>query len=239
MRRSHSKLEIFFETVIHGCSRSFPALLFVLLTVTCDAGQAVVPVKNTGKNPVVLVHGIGDDARTMEPMARSLLCEGRKPYSVTLKPNGGQAGLDELAGQLDRFVGAKISPGQRFDLVGFSMGGLVCRYYLQRMGGLQRVEHFITLAAPHHGTLMAWLSWNRGGEQMRPDSAFLRDLNRDIASLGQIKFTSIWTPLDLMIIPAASSHTGIGRELKIWMPAHPLMALHPECIRAVVAELQR
>ena len=196
-------------------------------------------MKPDNKNPVVLVHGIKDDSRKMEPMARHLHGVGRPAHAISLKPSWGEVGIDELAGQLDEFIRGKIPPAQKFDLVGFSMGGLVCRYYLQRMNGLHRIDHFVTLASPHHGTLMAWLAWNRGGSQMRPGSAFLRDLNRDLAVLECVKFTSIWTPLDLMIVPASSSRTGIGREIKIWMPAHPLMVLHPRCIRAVAAELQR
>ncbi|MEI8340185.1 MAG: alpha/beta fold hydrolase [Verrucomicrobiota bacterium] len=196
-------------------------------------------MKTDINNPVVLVHGIKDDSRRMEPMARYLRGQGRTAYAVTLKPSWGQVGIDQLAAQLDQFIKEKIPDSQKFDLVGFSMGGLVSRYYLQRMDGLRRVDHFITLATPHHGTVMAWLAWNTGGSQMRPESAFLQDLNHDISTLDLVKFTSIWTPLDLMIVPATSSHTGIGREIKIWMPAHPLMALHPKCIRVVAAELLR
>jgi len=214
-------------------------LLFALLTATCRAGQNPVPLKTDNKNPVVLVHGIKDDARKMEPMAGQLRREGRVAFTITLKPCWGEVGIDELAGQLARFIDENIPITQKFDLIGFSMGGLVSRFYLQRMDGLCRVDHFITLATPHRGTLMAWLAWNKGGSQMRPNSVFLRDLNQDIATLGGVKFTSIWTPLDLMIIPAGSSRVAVGSEIKIWMPAHPLMVLHPKCIRAVAAELQR
>jgi len=184
-------------------------------------------------NAVILVHGIIDDARKMELMARSLRRQGRIAHTVSLTPSTGRLGLDELAKQLDEFVHLKIPEGQKFDLVAFSMGGLVCRYYAQRLGGLSRLDHLITLATPHRGTWMAYGAWNRGCRQMRPNSDFLRDLNSDIHTLDRIKFTSIWTPLDLMIIPATSSRTGVGREIRIWMPAHPLMVWHPACHRAV------
>jgi len=212
---------------------------FALLTASCVAGQDMPRVKTDMKNPVILVHGIIDDERRMGPMARYLRRQGRTVYTVSLKPSWGQLGLDELAKQLEGFIREKIPAGEKFDLVGFSMGGLICRYYAQRLGGLSHIDHFITLASPHHGTWMAYAGWNTGCTQMRPDSAFLRDLNHDISTLNRVKFTSIWTPLDLMIVPASSSHTGLGREIKIWMPAHPLMALHPICIRAVASELQR
>ena len=172
-------------------------------------------------------------------MARFLRAEDREVYSITLEPSWGEVGIDQLALQLKQFIDSKIAAERKLDLVGFSMGGLVSRYYLQRLGGLQQVQHFVTLATPHHGTVMAWLGRNTGCQQMRPNSPFLQDLNRDLETLNQIQFTSIWTPLDLMILPAHSSCTGTGREIKIWMPAHPLMVLHPKCIRAVAAELTR
>ena len=175
----------------------------------------------------------------MEPMARFLRTGDWEVYSISLKPSWGEVGIEQLALQLKQFIDSNITPGRDFDLVGFSMGGLVSRYYLQRLGGLDRVKRFIKLATPHHGTVIAWLGWNTGCQQMRPNSLFLQDLNRDLPTLEQTQFTSIWTPLDLMILPADSSRTGLGREIKIWMPAHPLMVLHPKCIRAVAAELTR
>ena len=48
---------------------------------------------------------------------------------------------------------------------------------------------------------------------MRPKCQFVEDLNQDIAILDQINFTSIWTPLDAMIVPASSSHLPAGQEV--------------------------
>ena len=191
------------------------------------------------KNPVVLVHGIKDNSSKMEPMARFLRAKGWDVHTITLHPSWGKIGIDKLALQLEQFIASKIPIHKKIDLIGFSMGGLVSRYYLQRLNGIKQVDRFITLATPHLGTWTAWLKQNTGCKQMRPKSAFLRDLNHDLVSLNQIQFTSFWTPLDLMIIPAHSSCTGIGHEIKVWMPAHPLMVLHPKCIQMVANELER
>jgi triacylglycerol lipase len=74
------------------------------------------------------------------------------------------------------------------------MGGLVSRYYLQRLGGIHRVRKFVTIATPHRGTWTGFLRANPGARDMRPGSAFLRDLNRDVEMLDGISFTSIWSP---------------------------------------------
>jgi triacylglycerol lipase len=190
-------------------------------------------LKMTTRNPVVLVHGFKDTGAKLRRMEKHLTLRGWSAYCITLSPSWGELGIDELAGQLNHFISETLGTGKSFDLVGFSMGGLVARYYVQRLGGIERVQRFITISSPHRGTWMAHLRRNPGCAQMLPESPFLRELNADAHLLNRLQFTSIWTPLDLMIIPAWSSRIGIGREIMIPMPAHPLMVLHKRCIRAV------
>jgi len=173
--------------------------------------------------PVVLVHGIWDSSDAFVPMAGWLRTRGFRPLAVDLTPSDGTVGLDELARQLAAFVDHQLPDGETFDLVGFSMGGLVGRYYVQRLGGAARVGRLITISAPHRGTCMAYASRNPASRQMRPRSAFLKDLNGDVALLARVRCASIWTPLDLMIVPAGSSRLGVGDHFRIPVVAHPLM----------------
>jgi triacylglycerol lipase len=190
------------------------------------------------KKPVVLVHGFMYTGRRMEPLARYLRKRGWEAHTFTMSPSWGQAPIEHLAQQLASYLDRTFPPETPINLVGFSMGGLTCRYYVQRMGGMSRTEHLVTISSPHHGTLAAhWL--NRPGcVQMRPDSNFLKDLNHDVEELRQVKFASIWTPLDLMILPATSSRTGVGSERKLWIGAHPLMVMQPSAMNAVAELLE-
>jgi len=174
-------------------------------------------------NPVVLVHGLGDTTSLFRHMTFWLQRKGLRVHSLNLIPNNGDAGLDELAEQLATYIATVFPAGQAIDLVGFSMGGLVARFYLQRMNGVERVQRFITIASPHNGTWAAFFRSNPGARQMRPGSDFLRDLNRDAATLERIRVTSIWTPFDLMIIPASSSEWTAARSIRVGVAAHPLM----------------
>lgn len=194
---------------------------------------------STERLPVVLVHGIKGHSGNMQCLARHLRARGWTVHTPDLKPNWGQAGLDVLAGHLGDFVEAKIPHGERFHLLGFSMGGLISRYYLQRLGGLERVDQFITLSTPHRGSLWAWVLPNAAGRQMRPDSGFLRDLESDAERLREVEFTSVWTPLDLTIMPARSSHVAHGTCRTIWCAAHPLMIYDGRCLRLVSDILER
>ena len=79
---------------------------------------------------------------------------------------------------------------------------------------------------------------NPGCRQMRPGSDFIRDLNSDIATLEKIQFTSIWTPLDLIIVPSNTSRTPVGRNITIWLPFHPLLVWSLRSIKTVAALLK-
>jgi triacylglycerol esterase/lipase EstA (alpha/beta hydrolase family) len=117
------------------------------------------------------------------------------------------------------------------------MGGLVSRYYIQRLGGIDRVQRFITISSPHKGTIVAYGTWLAGAVQMRPNSDFINDLNSDVEMLKQLNFTSIWTPYDLMILPAESSQLGIDKEVILPVILHPLMLTDIRVLRIVAKAL--
>lgn len=174
-------------------------------------------------NPVLLVHGIWDTGTRFRRMRPYLEHAGLLVHSIDLVPNNGKVSLTELALQLDAYVRETFTDGGAINIVGFSMGGLVSRYYIQRLGGIRRVRKFVTLGTPHRGTWTAFVTANPGMRDMRPRSAFLEDLNRDIEMLDRVSFTSIWTPLDLMIVPANSSQVSVGRCIQVRSLAHPLL----------------
>ena len=166
-------------------------------------------------------------------------CRAGRCRPISLRPSWGQKGLDVLAGQVAEFIGENYAPGEKLDLVAFSMGGLVTRYYLQRLGGIGRVQRYVTLSTPHNGTLLAYLLPNAGCRQMRFGSAFLRDLASDADRLAELDFTSFWTPLDTVIVPARSSIMPQARNERMVIAAHPLMVWQQSAHRAVAGALRR
>lgn len=183
--------------------------------------------------PVFLVHGFKDTGRKMRRMERCLRAAGRDAHAVTLHPSRGQLRLEELAAQLAKIVQEKVPAGRMFDLVGFSMGGLICRYLVQRLAEGLRAACLVTIAAPHRGTMTAFACGRPGCRQMRPGSDFLWELNADLAALERLRFLSIWTPLDLMILPSSSSRLPVGAEIVRWVVAHPLMVWQAGVCREV------
>ncbi|MGK7930109.1 MAG: esterase/lipase family protein [Microcystaceae cyanobacterium] len=190
------------------------------------------------RNPVLLIHGIADTLRKFDVMATHLEAKGWPVHRITLNSNYGTVCLIELAKQVDDYIKANFSEEQPIDLLGFSMGGVVTRYYLQRLGGLKKVQRYVSISAPNNGTVMAYTLPFKGVQQMRPNSQFLQDLNQDYQQLlQQIKVTIIWTPYDLMIIPANSSQMGIGIEKQFPVLLHALMVEDQRVLNAVTEAL--
>jgi triacylglycerol lipase len=184
-------------------------------------------------NPIVLVHGMWDSSADFKKLRPFLESQGFEIYSLDLIPSNGTAPLEVLATQLEQFIASTFIADQPIDLFGFSMGGIVSRYYLQRLGGLDRVQRFVTVSSPHNGTTIAELALLPGGKQLRVGSPFLQDLNRDIDRLAEIQFTSIWTPMDAIIVPARSSQVSVANNQKVLVPWHKRMIYDRRCLEAI------
>jgi triacylglycerol lipase len=194
-------------------------------------------IKNlSDRNPVLLLHGIFDTGHIFNSMAAHLTQKGWAVHHLDMRPNFGIAPIERLAAQVADYVAEQLSE-QPIDIVGFSMGGIVARYYLQRLGGLSQVQRFITLSSPHHGTLTGNAWPLKGGQQMGYNSDFMRSLNADRHQLHRVQFTSVWTPYDLMIVPANSSQLGIGCELTVPVLVHRWMVSDPRCLAIVTDKL--
>ncbi len=178
-----------------------------------------------------------DTSYKMRKISSYLQDLGWQVADIDLDANTGDTRLEILAAQVADLIDRTFAPQQRIDLLGFSMGGLVTRYYLQRLGGLDRVDRFITISTPHRGTIAANFSGRTGCMQMRPNSDFITDLSKDVDRLNQINFTSFWTPFDLIILPPSSSQLGIGTERQFPVIAHPLMVADRRVLTAIHSAL--
>lgn len=169
---------------------------------------------------VLLVPGFLDKKGRMDGMARHLQMNGWQASVVSPQPSDGSVGIETLAHSLAETIDTELPGEQPLALVGFSMGGLICRYYVQQIDQSKRTQQLITLSAPHQGTYTAYLFDRPAPLQMRPGSQFLKELNQDLSSLEKLHFTSMWTPYDLTILPAHSSRLPVGNMMQIHTLIH-------------------
>lgn len=172
----------------------------------------------------VLVHGINDTCLKFKVMQRAFENKGYRCIAPSLTPKNGSKGLEYLAIQLKATITTEIhDKNAKLCLVGFSMGGLISRYYLQELEGYKVVSRFFSISTPHHGSYLAYLSSNLGARQMRPGSDFIRFLELSSNRLQGLGCYSYWTPFDLMILPATSSIWEKAENIKVNSLCHPFM----------------
>jgi triacylglycerol lipase len=162
------------------------------------------------EKPILLVHGFLATPRVVGWLGGRLGRLGYCPHRVDL---GGLFGrfnarpVEELADVVaDRVEElAREHRCERIDLIGHSEGGLIGRYYVQKLDGARRVRHLVTLGTPHRGT-----RWAYSGHlvrrvlpslrQMAPGSPLLRDLADD-SFPGSVRLTSIYSQRDSICPP--------------------------------------
>lgn len=185
--------------------------------------------------PVVLLHGFIDNRSVFVLLRRCLARHGRhhleslnySPLTCDIRTAA------ELLGRHVEEICARTGHHE-VDIVGHSLGGLIARYYVQRLGGDQRVRTLVTLGTPHGGTAVAPLaSAHPIVRQMRAGSAPIEEL-RMPAPGCRTRFVSFWSELDRVIVPAEAGRidhpdldaqnvrvTGIGH---LALPVHPAVA---------------
>jgi len=170
-----------------------------------------------------MVHGFLNTGRLLGPLCRALEARGHTCHAPTIRPTDGRAGIPDLSAKLASFIAANVAPDAPLALVGFSMGALAVRHYLQALGGAQRAKAFFSIAAPYRGSPNAYLYPGLGTRQMRPGSPFLESLDAGAAALRGIAVFTYRTPLDLMVLPSSGSRIRLAKDLVLWCPLHSLL----------------
>jgi triacylglycerol lipase len=185
---------------------------------------------------VLLVHGIWDAGERFDRMRSALEEAGLADVrTIDLSPNDGSGLIEELASQVESAARDLEAP---FDVVGFSMGALVTRYWVQKLGGKERARRFVSISGPHAGTMTAFAMAKAGVRQMRPKSALLSELDADPDPWGRCEVHTLWTPYDLMIVPARSSRLSrAAYDHCLPVPLHRWMITHPRAIKTVISIL--
>ena len=207
---------------------------WLFITASLSARMTVDHTLPSSPLNVVMVHGILDTGRKFDTMRRVLEDAGCQCFSPSLTPNDCRFGVRDLSTKLAAQIDARFDASQPFFVIGFSMGGLIARDYVQNLADRRRVRGVFLISTPNHGTLWAFLSPNRKLRQLCNESAFLAELNADEQAWRDIPVTSYWTPFDLMILPASSSYWSVGDMKTVICPWHPLMVRH----RGVIADIR-
>ena len=189
--------------------------------------------------PTLLVHGYMSNRGYFTPMVRRLEAAGLTQVHV---PNCQVlfASIEHFAGELHGEI-ERIASGcgrERVNLVCHSMGGLAARHYL-REHGAGRVAKLVTIASPHHGTMLATMGLGLNARQMHPGSDFLSALAAtEAAAPPAVDATSIYSPHDNLVSPQATSRLPWARNVAIPGVGHVDILASERTFEEVLEELR-
>jgi pimeloyl-ACP methyl ester carboxylesterase len=185
--------------------------------------------------PVILLHGFVDNRSVFAPLQRSLRQHGWT-HVQALNYSPLTSDVRTAAALLSRHVEriCAESGHNHVDIVGHSLGGLIARYYVQRLSGDTRARTLVTLGTPHSGTTaVPLLNPHPIVRQMRPSSDLMDELAMP-APQCRTRFVAFWSDLDEMMIPVETArldHPDLTRENvlvsgmgHLAMPAHSSIA---------------
>ncbi|MDI2130625.1 esterase/lipase family protein [Yinghuangia seranimata] len=174
--------------------------------------------------PVVLVHGtFGNMTDSWQGLSPLLANNG---YCVFALNYGGSPGnlfqgygdIPTSAAQLGAFVDRVLAAtgAPKVDIVGHSQGGMMPRYFIQNLGGQDKVHELVGLSPSNHGTdfwgLLGLLKAFPGGTdfltslcvactQQATGSDFLTALNANGDTVPGVHYTVIQTRYDEVVTP--------------------------------------
>lgn len=173
---------------------------------THELEQAEHSYKQLDRPPVLLVPGYAEPSwYFMYGLYRHLKKSGWQVEGINLFPNFATA--EEQAKKIQaRVEDMKARYGvSQVELVVHSFGGIISRYYIQQLGGTADVRNLVTIATPHHGTYVAYFGPGKSADQLKYNSPFIQALNARGYAYPPVKYTSIWSNIDEIVIPQRSA----------------------------------
>jgi pimeloyl-ACP methyl ester carboxylesterase len=161
----------------------------------------IVSDVEAANTPILLVHGLIDNRSIFTVLRTSLARRGFGSIAaVNYSPFEGDVRVlaARLAEQVERLV--EESGYERIHLIGHSLGGIVARYYVTRLGGDERVHTLVTLGSPHGGSVLGYLVPAGIPAQLRPGSALVRELAAPVPGC-RTRFIAYWSDLDELVFP--------------------------------------
>ena len=178
-------------------------------TTTTAAPSAAAPATATAtaRDPIVFVHGYGSNGSIWAPMMRRFVADGWTDAQLVAWTYDTSQSNATTAQQLSTVIDVLLAStgASRVDIVAHSMGSLSSRWYLKYVpGGMSKVDAWVSLGGPNHGTDTAMTCSTTPCLEMRPGSAFLTQLNSGDESPGTVRYGTWWSPCDLTINPDSS-----------------------------------
>lgn len=161
----------------------------------------------SARDPILFVHGWNSSGSIWSTMIGRFSADGWTAAELNnWSYNTAQSNVTtarELSARVDGIL--RATGAVKVDIITHSMGGLSSRYYLKNLGGQPKVDEWVSLGGPNHGTTTANLCfWNTSCLEMQPGSSFLTALNSGDETPGAVNYGTWWSACDNVINPDSS-----------------------------------
>jgi triacylglycerol lipase len=178
-------------------------LAVALATVALLAPAAASAVAH---DPILFVHGWSENESLWTTMISNFSREGWTAAELNnWRYNTSQSNVrtaSEVRTKVEAIL--RATGATRVDIISHSMGGLNTRYYLKNLGGTEKVDDWVSLGGPNHGTSTANFCPETSCVEMRVGSTFLRELNATDETPGAVNYGTWWSECDEIVNPDES-----------------------------------
>ena len=179
---------------------------FVSAIALCIAGAAFTPASSMAQDPILFVHGWSESASLWNTMISRFEKDGYpKSYLSAYSYNTSQSNkvdAELVKTEVEKLL--KTTKASKVDIIGHSMGSLNTRWYVKFLGGESKVDDWVSLGGPNHGTETANFCFSASCVEMRIGSTFLKELNEGDETPGTVNYGTWWSPCDEIINPDSS-----------------------------------
>lgn len=161
-------------------------------------------------NPVLLVHGYGNDASSMAAVERSLTRDGFEVFTIDLPNFGYDDAMADAAIVRAKVAEIQASTGAAtVDLVGHSRGGLVARAAKQLIDPDGAIGRVVTVSSANQGVHLGpfdrigAIALPEGMQQIRRGTQLIDDLHRTRAGHDLVAVGT--NGVDGVLVPASAS----------------------------------
>lgn len=200
--------------------------------------EQVVDRGTDGFLPIVLVHGLGGNRGLWWPLRFFLRMNGRhRVYAFGYEDGTIERHAEDLKGFIHSVL-ETTGEGQ-VDIVAHSLGGIISRYAIQRLGLVGSVRTLVTMATPHQGTYAAHYANTTLTRSLCPESDVIQGLNADDPAALPTRFFSIYSNRDVYVIPAEKMIHKAAENVFLPDVSHSQYLVSPQVFRVVAACLSR
>ena len=192
------------------------------------------------RNPIILIHGLWNTSSIFSSFTSKLDEIGIEYFAPTLNHSYGMTSIIDLANLLNDLILEKYGSKKELDLLGFSMGGIIGRYWLQKFNGYKRTRKLISIGSPHKGTFMAQLVPKypfRGISEMKIKSNLLRELEKNDFFLHELECINFFTYCDLMVFPSWWTNLNFGEKISVKVYKHRNLVRNKSVVEKIIEQI--